>query len=99
MSGFGLVGAGHALAVNPDQAQCPKVSFFQQLGDSFDVAGAVCIIHVLTPSRALAAVADLGGSLPLFIHGMDSDKGVQSIKSSFLVSSFFSLKTLKSLIA
>ena len=55
--------AGQAFGVQPDQAQSPQVCAFQQSGNSGNVAGAVGVVHVLTPSRALAAVADLGGRL------------------------------------
>nr|DAQ96100.1 MAG TPA: hypothetical protein [Caudoviricetes sp.] len=60
----GLVGAGHALHINPDQAQFAQICALQQLGDCGDIAGAVYVlVHGVTPSRALAAVADLGGRL------------------------------------
>nr|DAQ48288.1 MAG TPA: hypothetical protein [Caudoviricetes sp.] len=60
----GLVGAGYALHIDPNQAQFAQICLCQQLGNSFNVAGAVYVlVHGVTPSCALAAVADLGGRL------------------------------------
>lgn len=50
--------------MQPDQAQSPQVCAFQKLDDSVNVAAAVDVLaHKITPSRALAAVTDLGGRL------------------------------------
>lgn len=50
--------------MQPDQAQSPQVCLFQQLHNGFNVAAAVGVLaHKITPSRALAAVTDLGGRL------------------------------------
>lgn len=48
----GLVGAGHALHIDPDQAQFAQVCFLQQLHNGFNVAAAVgVLVHKITPSR------------------------------------------------
>nr|DAW89714.1 MAG TPA: hypothetical protein [Bacteriophage sp.] len=47
----GLVGAGHALHIDPDQAQFAQVCLCQQLGNGFNVTLSVCGVHVLTSSR------------------------------------------------
>ena len=63
----GLVGAGHTLDVDPDQAQFAQVCFFQQLGDSGNVAAAVgTLVHKIIsfPASSVLAFSPFSAPLP-----------------------------------
>ena len=54
----GLVGAGHALHIDPDQAQFAQVCFLQQLHNSVGVACAVgVLVHGVIPFPASSVLA------------------------------------------